>query len=330
MDACLVGWSALEAWRAIRALGPEYLEAVMATPATTPRYGFSAHLTKREADTVADAFGLSWPVQLAVVEGTKRHTRPYAKTMLLSPGETKNAFVEIEPGLFLALPPQVFQQMSTFLSTVDLVRVGYELCSRFAIGHHKEYELIESAPLTTLDKLADALPVPNARGNCTRTSSALLYIKENAASPPEIAMSMELGLPFVYGGLGLGDHVLNPYMELSEHAQILANKKFCYPDLYLQTCNTDIEYDSYEWHSGEEKKREDARRRGALRYDGHHVVSLDADDLKDAETMTALARDLYTRSGIRFRPYAKNFCSRQEGLIETLKKSEVVRFEKSG
>ena len=309
MDVCLARWSALECWRRIRALGKKFLAETMELPPMTPLYAMHPSITQKEAEAIAEQYGLSWPLQVAVSDSSFRRTCKYVETKVFNKSDAHEAFIRLEEGLYIETPESIFEQMSSYLDTVDLVRLGYELCSTYALDHLRSGKLVDSFAIATPQSLKAATDA------CQRAQRALRYVKSDAASPPEVESSIKLGLPCAYGGFNLPGHTLNPELALSDHAQALADKKFCRADLYFAGIDADVEYDSSEWHSGPEKAREDERRRAALRADGHTVIPLTFASMRSAESMTALAKELHRRAGTRLRLRTKGFAEKQTALF---------------
>ena len=319
MNVCLVGWSALECWRRIRALGKDFLAETMELATTTPYSGLKLSLSEKEAQELADQYGLSWPIQVAVDDSLRSRSRKYVTTKKASPADFKGSFVELAPGLYVLTPEYLFRWMSSELDVIDLVRLGNELCSLYAINHYRFDDLVDSLAITTVDRLLQCARLEGGHGNRRKMRCALRYVRERTASPKESEMSMKFGLPHNYGGFNLWDHELNSTILLSEHAQKLAGKEFCRGDMYFEDGDVDVEYDSDEWHSDSDKRREDERRRKALEYDGHTVIPVGNSELKDAESLSLVAKTVCKEKGKRFRPQVPNYTSRQNALFKRFK-----------
>ena len=325
MNLVLTHQSALECWRTIRQLGDEYLAEIMSRPAIYPCNGIRPAITKSEVDDFAERYALALPLTIAIEDKTQSRSNKLAQCRTPGTRTLNNKLIEIEPGVYLPKPEVVFRQMCSILKPVEAILLGYELCSTFAIKRFCTQKLITTRPLATLETLGFEAERMCETGNNQRMRRVLKYVHEGAASPPEIELSMKLGLPHCYGGFALKEHLLNPALVLSEQAQKLSEKSFCRPDLYLPSIDMDIEYDSYEWHSDSDKQAEDLRRRNALRYDGHEVRVVKFENLRDASWLTNLARDIYRLSNKRFRPRASSFESRQSDLFDLFEKPDEAK-----
>ncbi|MGN0037861.1 MAG: hypothetical protein ACI36Y_01820, partial [Coriobacteriales bacterium] len=64
-------------------------------------------------------------------------------------GANAPCFFELEPGLYLSSPALCYLQLSTELDLLGRVRLGFELCSNYAIL--ESGAIAESKPLTSIE-----------------------------------------------------------------------------------------------------------------------------------------------------------------------------------
>ena len=232
--------------------------------------------------------------------------------------------IEVEPGLYVPDPVMVYMQLSSSLSVLELIWLGYELTSAFALEGCYTGKRIDSLPLFDLEQAARAMRRGWGVGNMRKALRALSYVKPHAASPPEIEMSMKLGLPFHYGGEGLSCHEINAVMDIGEEARLFLGVDYCKGDIFFRKSSLDLEYQSNEWHSGADNRIKDDRRRIILEAEGYEVKFVAAWQLSRPEEMHKLARFVYGRLRKRYRVKAADHAARQQELYQLFQTSLLV------
>ena len=158
---------------------------------------------------------------------------------------------------------------------------------------------------------------------------ALRYARENAESPKEIEASMKFALPIYRGGLGLEAHVLNPDLPITAEAQQITDTRTCRGDMFFESKNLIIEYNSNLHHSTEEERVGDDKRRLALQRSGYHVEFLRHEQLKDRDALFAFAQDIASRYfKKRLRAQGIQREKNAEELYEMFKTGSLVGFRK--
>lgn len=174
----------------------------------------------------------------------------------------------------IASPALTFAQMAAKVSLPEAVEIGCHLCSTFAIedsGHNYAGEREQVVSLESLRSYVQLLP-PYTRG-IRKIKAALEYVVEYTASPMEIFLGMEYGMPPKVGGQESLTLHANQNIEIDRHIQELLESSHLKGDLYLPDFNADLEYDSYEYHTGRYRLDHTQARRNALEAMGIKTIT---------------------------------------------------------
>lgn len=316
MHVCLAYGSALNCWRRIRECGRAHLELFLNENCVPHSKGMAPSISASEAREVAKRFSLSLPLRIEAPHGYRRPRTDSCSFHWGLKGIESKCLYAVDNELFLPEPELVYFQMAESLTAVELIKLGYELTSSFAIDK-VEGKIISSVPLLDINRLREIIAAVDTRGS-RKVRAAAKHIEPGAESPTEINLAMKLLLPMRWGGFGLHGATLNPTVRLGKHAAALAGKERCRPDLLFEAIKYDVEYDGVEWHSSAEQRANDLRRWQALRADGYIVRNVTARELNDIDAMTKLAREIRALQGGSLRIQSEHFDSRQRDLFHSL------------
>lgn len=154
--------------------------------------------------------------------------------------------------------------------------------------------------------------------------TAVKLIRERSASPAESLCFAMLSLPMRYGGFGCGSigkgFELNRQVDFDGMAQAMAQgMPYAICDAYLEEADADIEYNGI-GHEEENYRIHDGQRNNGLKAMGVTVFVVNRDQMRDIPALEALAMVLYKRAGKRFRYQYAGYRSRQERLLNDLRK----------
>lgn len=201
---------------------------------------------------------------------------------------------------------------------IALLELGYELCGSYQTRRTGTSSAYQVEPLSSIHALADfATRNPSLRG-ATKAAKTLRYLADNSASPRETKKAILLGLPMMYGGYGLGIPRMNYEVKANPAARALTGKSCFRCDLCWPEAKLDVEYQSRESHSGEEKRIEDSRRTNALASMGWTVVSVTNDELDSLVATDAIADRIRKHLGKRSQVRVANHHSRKLKLRRQL------------
>lgn len=199
----------------------------------------------------------------------------------------------------IASPAFTFVQMAASKTLIQTVEIGCYLCSTFAITDMGREYVGERRQLVNLEELrryVESLP-PRVRG-ARRARAALGYVVENLASPMEVFLGMEYGLPPELGGQGPLTLWANRPIALNERLQEFLGSTHLRGDLYLADYNLDLEYDSYEYHTGRYRLDHTQARRNALETMGIKTISATYGQVNTYKKFESFSWMLRERAGI--------------------------------
>lgn len=223
-------------------------------------------------------------------------------------------FVRVGSGIFVSCPELCFVQLALVLPLYELVKVGDALCGTFFVDPTAPSGLGARAPLTSKRRI-EAFIRRNAglRGTAA-ARSALRFVVDKAASPPEAFLWSVLSIPHRYGGYALPGLVMNRRMKLSKKARRISRRETLVPDLCHAGSRLAIEYDSNSEHLSPRQIARDASKRLALEAEGFKVISVTTRQLADRSEMRHVAGEAASRMGRRIQVRCRSFGPAQRTL----------------
>ena len=236
-----------------------------------------------------------------------------------------NAFRRVGPDVFVSSPEFVLLQMAPMLDFPELVALGMELCGTYrrevevpVLGTNETKRVTEyQQPLLTSPRKIEAfLQGMKTSPGCSKARRALDYVLPLSASPMETAIYLLLCLPRRLGGYALPKPVLNPSITFSKSGKKHTLRNYAKPDLFWQAARLDLEYNSDEFHT-EQQRALDSMRRKALERMGIEVIELTKEEVMSAELFHATAMRIARRLGRRIRADADGtFAAKRRALRE--------------
>ena len=260
MGLCLSFESALQYWLTKR--GDE------AVPETADRSRFSyasasSRLLAREHLPLEPTE--KRPLHLLVPDSTMKHDLEDIVVHVCCTQLPQHSFCRLGGDNLIASPELTFLQMAPRHSLWELVEIGCYLCSTFSISERGRGYVGERAQLVTLDELRRYIEsLPKRTYGKRQAARALEYVVELTASPKEVHLAMHYGMPPDLGGRGPIVISANQVIQIEEHGQRLLGESFLKGDLYLPDYNSDLEYDSEEFHTGKYRLDHTQARRNVL------------------------------------------------------------------
>ena len=199
----------------------------------------------------------------------------------------------------------VFLQLAQRVDTIDLVRLGLELCGRYRMGVPSQSDIFPQAgaqmggePLTTAAQLRGYLArSPEVPGIVDARKAATL-VADGMMSAHAAALYLLLCLPKDLGGYGLP--LPRPgVITLSSQRNTRTRGDHLVSELFWPKARVGLECATAEVPPTAEfarmaREREDSLMRGEAR-----TIVLSASDIADLATMHAVARQLARRLGVR-------------------------------
>lgn len=274
---------------------------------------FSVVASPFEISEFREMYSLTTPLHAIVSDrGHVRDRGRLVKTHFWGNPSVGDRFMRLSPGVMLSSPEVAFMQLASELSIVELVKLGFDLCGTYSIG--KRYAGYQREPLTCADEIGKAVARSSRRHGVKAARKAVPYIRDDSASPMETAAAMLIGLPYKYGGASFGMPFMNHAIKLNEDARRMLDQRVCKCDLFYPDLMLDLEYESYEFHSGRREMERDSLRREALALMGVRVLTVTYQQLVDPEKFEALISLVSKMTGKRFRPQVEGYWAKQAEL----------------
>lgn len=189
--------------------------------------------------------------------------------------------------LFVSTPEFCFLQMADALPFAQLIALGFELCGTYAAyGDLTHYNVF---PLTTPEKLQAFLARASGFKGVKQARRALRYILPASASPMETNLAMLLSLPYALGGYGFAQPQMNYRIEIPNTVKRRGSSRYFKCDLYWESANLAIEYDSDLAHAGINSTVRDALRRSILTSIDISILSVTKPQIMNSGAFNQLA-----------------------------------------
>lgn len=127
-------------------------------------------------------------------------------------------------------------------------------------------------------------------------------------------------LPHMLGGLNCGPIKPNFKITMQGNAEKLSGLPYVVADAYLPNLNSILEYNG-SYHDESSVRRRDEARTLGLMCMGIDVYRLNDLQLKDSGDLESVARTIYRRNGLTYRPRAKQYDKRLPLLLKELRRA---------
>lgn len=217
-----------------------------------------------------------------------------------------------------ASPELCLFQLASMVPLSKAVQIGYELCGTYNIDGYASSGFTRRDPLTTPELCRSFMRKMTARPGLQAARKAVDLIIPGSASPMETIVAMLLSIPRRLGGYGLPQPILNAKIKVTGsrlRSGWSSGMRIC--DLYWPDHRVAVEYDSNDWHVGNDRISSDASRRVTLENAGVNVITITNQQVRDRTRMDEAARLLAKMLGVRLRCSA-DWMARQIELRESL------------
>lgn len=253
-----------------------------------PRHFFDPELMSR--------YGLGQPpYHVTVADSSHRAQSPDVVSHVMGGAIPPGSFQPLRGELWIATPELAFCQAASDAGFAETVKFGYELCSSFVLS-----EMLASPDrreaLTSPKMLRKYLEQSAERPGIKIARRAVQYVHGGAESPMEIAVSMLLTLPRMYGGYGLPAADLN--REIVVKSRLGGQQHTYRGDLVWPRQRIIVEYDSDLHHSRQAELSHDALRRNALQDAGWRVIVMTKNQVYDETAVDEAAAQLARALGV--------------------------------
>lgn len=244
--------TALRILRAIRCNRTRSLKTFLATDLVPPNRGERRHWTSKIIDF--SRFGLEagldgqHPLDVAVDHPNRRlkmrgaHNTVYANENALPP----DSFIDLGDGLAISSPELLFAEMAQFMSPVERLMLGHELCGSYSRNPDDPYNsnvVFNIEPVTTAERIRAFCAQTRWLRDACRPSTPLELLADNAWSPTESLVTALISSPFVEFGYGIGPCILNKRVETPTALAWTTDKSSRVPDILIAGTNIGLNYD---------------------------------------------------------------------------------------
>lgn len=225
----------------------------------------------------------------------------------------QNAFVRIEQGLYSSSPELLFLCMGRKLNVIELAELGFELCGWYGLPNSGDapFGMASRNPLSSAEAISRFLRQNSSIPGSGRAEYAARHLIDGSASPMESKMALACVLPHNLGGYALPKPRLN-------HRIVLDSGSAFRVDAFWPKANIGLEYDSRQFHTGEDRNIRDSRKRNMLASAGVEIISVTPPELRDPLLFEGIARRVACALGSRMRIRTQDYPDRRIALWRTL------------
>lgn len=289
-----------------------------------------AHATANRSDTISSPLPFDYsddrPLHLLVPANGGRRRTPGVREHQLSPMLPRGSFRTLAGAVRVASPELTYLLMAQCRGIQELAVIGCYLCGGFSVSAEGSGYTGARDPITTPEEIAAFLAlIPGARG-IKRARRALQYVVPNTASPIETLLALTSSLPPMLGGRTMPQVAANQRILVPERLQKLISADELYGDLYFESVRGDIEYDSYDFHTGRYRLDHTSTRRNVIEAAGIKVVSATWGQIKTFGLYQDFWWLVENNFGIRHKTYNEKQLLAQETLNYMLTNPEFRLF----
>lgn len=246
-----------------------------------------AHATANRSDVHTSVLPLDYsdrrPLHLLVQGRSEVRGVPEARIHQFSSALPVGSFCLLSDTARVASPELTYLLMAQCRDVQELAMVGCYLTSRFSITESGRGYAGMREPLTTPERISAYLDLLPGANGMRRARRALRYVVPNTASPIESLLALTSLLPPSLGGRTMPSVVANQRIVVPEKLQKLMGSEELFGDLFYEKVGGDIEYDSYDYHTGKFRLDHTSTRRNVLEAARIKVVSATWGQIKTFE-----------------------------------------------
>lgn len=261
---------------------------------------------------------ISLPIHFITSDTTFRRPSQFRQPHSCSHVFSGRALDRWDDKILLASPALAFVQEASRRSLIDALCLGYEICGTYQQAVTPGAIVYQTHPLSSTRDIRRLLKNNPSLPGAVQARKALRYLADKSASPRETQTALLLGLPPYYGGYGLGIPAMNHEIHCTAKAAAIAGRKTLRCDLFWPAANLAVEYQSREFHAGEQQRVRDSRRTNALQSMGIQVVAITNDELDCIDAVDVIAATIRKAQKRRFRTSVGDYHRRKIKLRQQL------------
>ena len=289
-----------------------------------------ANATANKGDVISSPLPFEYseerPLHLLVPGKGGRRSTPGVREHQLSPVVPRGSFRTLAGTSKVASPELTYLLMAQSRGIQELAVIGCYLCGGFSISDEGRGYTGLRDPLTTPEDIAAFLDLMPGAYGLNKARRALRYIVPNTASPIETLLALTSSLPPMLGGRAMPQVVANQRIAVPERLQNLMAAHELFGDLYYASVKGDIEYNSYDYHTGRYRLDHSSARRNVIEAAGIKVVSATWGQIKTFELYEDFWWLVENNFGIRHKIFNNKQLLAQETLYCMLTNPEFRLF----
>lgn len=263
-------------------------------------------------------FSQKRPLHVLVPYSDQRHNLKKVIAHVWASDLPKGSLYELAGTNYVCSPELTFVQMASCRELTEVVEIGCHLCSEFSISDEGRGYVGEREALTSPESLGTCIDGLFRVRGIVRAREALRYVVPCTASPMEVLLVMAFTLPPSSGGWVMPEIVANQRIDVDEHLRPLVGASHFKGDLYLPSVRGNVEYDSYEYHTGKYRYDHTQARRNVLEAMGVKTVSATWGQMDTFEKFEAFIWMVKERFGIEQRSFTATERAAQMNLYAHL------------
>ena len=286
----------------------------------------SANMGEIKAARLPFDYSQKSPLHVLVSDRDQRHTLTKVVAHVWSADLPKGSLYELSGENLVCSPELTFVQMTSYRDLIEMVEIGCYLCGKFSISDEGRGYVDERQALTLPENLRECVAALSRVHGLERAREALCYVVPNTASPMEVLLVMAFVLPPSAGGWMMPEIVANQRIDVDEHLRPLVGKSYFLGDIYLPSVKGNIEFDSYEFHTGKHRYDHTQARRNVLEAMGVKTISATWGQLNTFEKFESFIWMVKERFGIEHHTFTDDERAAQIDLYEHLTNTKARLF----
>lgn len=235
------------------------------------------------------------------------------------------SFYQIGHDLYCASPELCFVQLGAQLPPLELIRAGFDLCSKYRVSPFDNMDLIECEPCTNASALYAYATKAAGINGFRQAIKAAKWVLDNSRSPRETSAAILMNLPTRMGGYQLPGLVMNMPVHPSKEALKMARKSYFEIDLCCPELNEYFEYQSKQFHHALLQGDFDYEKMGVLQAMGYNLTPISTWQLTHFDAIDVLLRNARSRMGMRERMNSRIMRRRRSTHYDIMEAERLAR-----
>lgn len=252
------------------------------------------------AQSVSEQLSLNTPLSLYSSGVNCGHKGKYYTTRWQKTPLPPNSFFKIpNHNIYIASPELTFLQASRYLSFIQLVKLGFDLCSQYYYDKAEQFGQAKRVILTTPKQLYTYAKTSDHMHGSGKAIYAAKFVLDSSNSPMETALAIIFMLPIRLGGYGMPEMEMNGAIKLAKLAQELMGIGELRGDLVWRKQCLAVEYNSKAVHNNDIVFYNDLNRVTAMKDSGWRCISVNPNNIRTFSALENIAGIIRKQLGLR-------------------------------